>query len=156
MNAKLVWGMIGMMALITLAAARDLSAEPQAAGFMTTHRIDSLERYADWLAENVAYQADNGSGEWADPQTTIARGYGDCKDFALLTQQALRALGYEAQIYSVTFSSQDKRAITVFRVNGQYAFFSNDELYETDATDWQLFENYLHVDHGYFMPQLIS
>ena len=155
MKTRTIWGAIGwigMMAVMTT----NLYAEPQAANFMAANRIDTLEKYADWLGEHVSYQADNGSREWADPQTTIARGYGDCKDYALLNQQALRALGYEAQIYSVTFSSQDKHAICVFKVNGQYAFFSNDELYMTDATDWQTFENYLHIDHGYFNPQVIS
>jgi len=156
MNAKLFWGTIGLVAMVTLMPTKDLQADTTAVNLMTSQKIDTLEKYAEWLSEHVAYRADNGSREWADPQATVGRGYGDCKDFALLTQQALRALGYEAQIYSVTFSSQDKHAICVFRINGQYAFFSNDELYETAATDWREFENYLHIDHGYFMPQLIS
>ncbi len=156
MNAKVVWGTIGLIAMMTVMPTNNLQADTTAVTLMTSQQIDTLEKYADWLSEHIAYQADNGSREWADPQTTVARGYGDCKDFALLTQQALRTLGYEAQIYSVTFSSQDKHAICVFQINGQYAFFSNNEFYETDATDWQMFENYLHIDHGYFMPQLIS
>ncbi|MGH7197581.1 MAG: transglutaminase domain-containing protein [Candidatus Omnitrophota bacterium] len=155
MNAKMVWGVVGWIGMMAVMAT-NLYAEPQAVNFMTADRIDSLEKYAEWLGEHVAYQPDNGSREWADPQTTVARGYGDCKDYALLSQQALRTLGYEAQIYSVTFSSRDKHAICVFRVNGRYAFFSNDELYMTDASDWQALENYLHIDHGYFSPQVIS
>jgi predicted transglutaminase-like cysteine proteinase len=155
MNAKLLWGTIGLMAMMTMIPANNLQADTTAINLMTSQKIDTLEKYADWLGEHVEYRADNGSREWADPQTTVSRGYGDCKDFALLTQQALRALGYAAEIYSVTFSSQDKHAICVFLVKGRYAFFSNDEFYLTEAEDWQAFENYLHIDRGYFSPQLI-
>lgn len=119
-------------------------------------RIATVQNYTEWLSSRVSYQSDNGSREWADPQTTLKRGYGDCKDFALLNQEALKHLGYEARIYSVTQFNQDKHAITVFEAQGRYAFISNDELYLTEARTQDEFQAYLASQHQYFSPTQIK
>ena len=137
-----------------------LSGNAQAETFIGTilkdQQITTVQNYTEWLTDHISYRSDGGSREWADPQTTIKRGYGDCKDYALLNREALKHFGYESKIYSVTQFNQDKHAIVVFKTGGRYAFFSNDELYLTDALTEDDFRKYLASQHEYFSPQLIS
>ena len=45
--------------------------------------IDSYEDIAVWIEERVEYRSEN-TDEWLNPAETLARGYGDCDDFAIL------------------------------------------------------------------------
>ncbi|HXV19139.1 MAG TPA: transglutaminase domain-containing protein [Candidatus Omnitrophota bacterium] len=131
-------------------------AESFVGAVLKDQHIATVQSYADWLAGQVTYRSDGGSREWADPKTTLQRGYGDCKDYALLNREALRHLGYQARIFSVTQFNQDKHAIVVFQVEGRYAFLSNDELYLTDARTQDEFQAYLASQHEYFSPTEIK
>lgn len=153
MKKKILPGLIGFVFLL-VASGVSFAGAPLAE-FMRTNQLNTLEQYVDWLGNNVYYKSDNGSREWANPQETLARKYGDCKDYAVLNKEALRALGYNAEIYSVTFSSQDKHAICVFKINGSYAMISNAELYTTNISDWAEFQQYLFMEHGYFLPKIV-
>jgi transglutaminase-like putative cysteine protease len=54
-----------------------------------------------WVNGAVRYQADRGDA-WAAPATTLARGYGDCEDLALLKRAVLINSGIpERRIYFV-------------------------------------------------------
>lgn len=131
-------------------------AETFVGTILKDQQIATVQSYTEWLTDRVSYRSDGGSREWADPKTTLKRGYGDCKDYALLNREALKHLGYEARIYSVTQLNQDKHAIAVFQTGGRYAFLSNDELYLTDARTQDEFQKYLASQHEYFSPTLIN
>jgi len=126
-----------------------------ASTLLANNRLVSLEKYVSWLNQNVHYRLDEVSGEWAKPETTVTRGYGDCKDYSVLNKAALRALGHRADIYSVTYSSLGKHSICVFKIQGHYAFISNAELHTTTLSKWPDFEDYLLLEHGYFLPKLV-
>jgi len=144
-----------LMLFMTLAAGAAPAVHASVAGFLQSNQLHTLDQYVLWLGENIGYRSDDGAKEWADPETTLSRRYGDCKDYALLNKEALRSFGYHADIYSVTYSDQTKHAITVFKVSGRYALISNTELHVTDIASWDEFTQYLLIEHGYFTPQTV-
>lgn len=152
MKKRLLFSLMVLMMLVPNVTS---TAHASVAGLLQSNQLNTIEQYVDWLSGNVFYKSDNGAKEWADPEVTLARKYGDCKDYAVLNKEALRSLGHHADIYSVTYSSQDKHAIVVFKLNGRYALISNAELYTTDITSWDEFVQYLLIEHGYFNPQSV-
>lgn len=63
---------------------------------LTTHREIGL-----WLSAHVEYRYDD-IYEWSDPGVTLARGYGDCNDMAILYMNiAYVALGIEMELVLV-------------------------------------------------------
>lgn len=61
---------------------------------------DLLARVNQWVNREIAYVADDRNYRrrdyWATAEQTIARGSGDCEDFAILKMQMLRAAGVDA------------------------------------------------------------
>ena len=61
---------------------------------------DLLARVNQWVNREIAYVGDDRNYRrrdfWATAEQTIARGSGDCEDFAILKMQMLRAAGVDA------------------------------------------------------------
>jgi predicted transglutaminase-like cysteine proteinase len=62
---------------------------------------DLLARVNQWVNREIAYVNDDRNYRqrdfWATAEQTIARGKGDCEDFAILKMQMLRAAGVDAE-----------------------------------------------------------
>ncbi|WP_338424252.1 transglutaminase-like cysteine peptidase [Sphingopyxis kveilinensis] len=62
---------------------------------------DLLARVNQWVNREIAYVGDDRNYRrrdfWATAEQTIARGSGDCEDFAILKMQMLRAAGVDAE-----------------------------------------------------------
>ncbi|MBU0683969.1 MAG: transglutaminase-like domain-containing protein [Candidatus Omnitrophota bacterium] len=106
------------------------------------NNITSLEEYSAWLEKNIQYRADGENDEWALPQETLGRLYGDCEDYALLNVAVLRVLGYESKIV-ILGTSEKEHAICVFEKNGNFLWFDNAELKYTDAVTMGRFKQYM-------------
>jgi len=85
-----------------------------------------LARVNQWVNREIAYVGDDRNYRqrdfWATAEQTIARGSGDCEDFAILKMQMLRAAGVDA----------DKMKLVLLRdlaANADHAFL----LVQTDA-----------------------
>lgn len=95
--------------------------------------IRSIEDYALWLQKNIRYQKDDLNDAWDGPRQTIQRRYGDCEDFAFLTEAVLRIWGYETQVLALHTPGKTGHAICVFIKNGEYYIFDNARLLKTRA-----------------------
>ena len=87
---------------------------------------DLLARVNQWVNREIAYVNDDRNYRqrdfWATAEQTIARGKGDCEDFAILKMQMLRAAGVDA----------DRMKLVLLRdlaANADHAFL----LVQTDA-----------------------
>ena len=87
---------------------------------------DLLARVNQWVNREIAYVNDDRNYRqrdfWATAEQTIARGSGDCEDFAILKMQLLRAAGVDA----------DRMKLVLLRdlaANADHAFL----LVQTDA-----------------------
>lgn len=87
---------------------------------------DLLARVNQWVNREIAYVNDDRNYRqrdfWATAEQTIARGKGDCEDFAILKMQMLRAAGIDA----------DRMKLVLLRdlaANADHAFL----LVQTDA-----------------------
>lgn len=51
-----------------------------------------------WVREHIEYRRE-AADDWAAPQLTLQRGYGDCEDFVLLERALLLAAGWKSPVY---------------------------------------------------------
>ena len=73
-----------------------------ASGFIRSNPTDTLSLLKDLtlgVAEQISYQSREVEGTQS-PTQTLDRGWGSCRDFAVLFAEAARALGFGAQIVS--------------------------------------------------------
>ncbi|MFH1394869.1 MAG: transglutaminase-like domain-containing protein [Candidatus Omnitrophota bacterium] len=106
------------------------------------NNITTFEEYSAWISKNVQYKPDEGKDDWALPQETLGRLYGDCEDYALLNSAVLRVLGYKSKII-ILGTPEKEHAICVFEENGNFLWFDNGELKYTDAATMRQFEQYM-------------
>ena len=82
------------------------------------------EGVARFLRERIRFEEDTtlfGRPEyWQSPEEFLARGRGDCEDYALFTQALLERLGFEAFVFSVFGSHGYAHTVTVFLDGGRY------------------------------------
>ena len=87
---------------------------------------DLLARVNQWVNREIAYVGDDRNYRqrdyWATAEQTIARGKGDCEDFAILKMQMLRAAGVDAERMKLVL-------LRDLAANADHAFL----LVETDA-----------------------
>lgn len=102
--------------------------------FLKENNINSLEDYARWLTKHIRYQADINGDQWSTPTETLYKGFGDCEDFAFLSQAVLQALGYEAHVF-VSVRPGYAHAFCAFKMNGVYAVFDNERLIRTKTSN---------------------
>lgn len=139
-------------ATVSLAAPHNSTIGHQ---LIQQHNWPDLTSYAQWIDQNVDYRRDQGALDWARPETTLQRGYGDCKDYAMLNRAVLTAMGFEVKVYTVQFSDQSLHAICIFKVKGYYALMSNSEFEISSAKTWEDFQDYLLLNRGYFCPMVV-
>lgn len=76
--------LLGLCALIVwVAATSSCALRPE-----VTTEIPTFETPAEvweWVLRTIRYEADPGTEYWKTPEQTLADGYGDCDDRALLT-----------------------------------------------------------------------
>ncbi|MFC4295130.1 transglutaminase-like cysteine peptidase [Novosphingobium tardum] len=92
-----------------------------------------------WVNWHVRYRNDP-SDEWASAATTLARGYGDCEDFALAKMALLGALGIPADsMYLVLLHDRqgDQHAVLVVSREGRRYVLDNrtDRLLTAEQVD---------------------
>ncbi len=75
-----------------------------------------------WLEANIVYdygRASSGAGDYYDPLTTISKGSGVCRDFALLLAASLLSWGSdEALIMTLDLGGSAGHAFAAVRING--------------------------------------
>ena len=99
---------------------------------LKTNRISTLEDYSKWLKANIEYTPDNRDDIWTDPAETLKRRQGDCEDFAFLTAEVLKGLGYQPRFLALVREGE-AHAICVFKKDGYYMWFDNTTLKSTTA-----------------------
>lgn len=107
--------------------------------FISVNGLTTIEDYVNWLPANIRYQKDGIRDEWADPQTTVNRGVGDCEDLAFLNQAVLKHLGYFALVLSVRTATGTDHAICVYLNGGTFQWIDNYEVIQTTTGDFYQF-----------------
>jgi predicted transglutaminase-like cysteine proteinase len=107
---------------------------------INTEDIKSFQDYTQWLQKNIQYKKDTKDDEWSLPEQTLARGYGDCEDFAFLNAAFLQLLGYKPKVLAMVGGiKNDGHAICVFNKDGYYFWFDNTRLKKLRASSMQEF-----------------
>ncbi len=95
------------------------------------------ERLAAFLHQNVTFQDDlrlfGQVDYWQAPEEMIARGQGDCEDYALLAQDLLGRQGTEAFIFSLYGEAGYAHTVCVFVEKDLYNVMNQDRLMRLQA-----------------------
>ena len=106
---------------------------------------DRIGRVNRWVNRAVAYTSDRTlygkADHWATASETLARGKGDCEDYAIAKMEVLAAMGVARGDMYLTIARdlvrQDDHAVLIVKVDGRAILLDNasDELLDGDAAN---------------------
>jgi predicted transglutaminase-like cysteine proteinase len=94
-------------------------------------KLDAINRAVNHLVRYLPDDGDGGSGDiWASPAETLARGAGDCEDYAILKMSALKQAGVPMEDMSVVVVRDIRRNLyhAVLSVMTDDGYFILDNL----------------------------
>ena len=109
--------------------------------FLVSQQIYSLGEYVQWLKANIFYKSDIVS-EWASPQETLTRRFGDCEDYTILNISVLQVLGFQPR-FLASIQKNGGHAICVFEKDGLFFWFNNNQLIASSAKNFSEFKDYI-------------
>jgi len=96
--------------------------------FAAKTKIQQIEEVNIWANSQLSYRKD-GSDQWLSPAQSLARGRGDCEDYAILKYYILKSLGFtEAQLYMIVANDlvvRTEHAVLLINVDGQEYVLDN-------------------------------
>ena len=113
--------------------SRPLPLDEHLVSFFNQNNIQTIEDYARWLQTNITYQKDP-VDQWAQPEETLKKKYGDCEDYALLNAEVLKVFGYKPRIFILAHRGGN-HAVCAFEKDGYFLWFDNNHLKESTAQD---------------------
>ena len=117
----------------SILSARPVEEDLTVISVISRNNISSINDYSQWLNNNIAYRLDGVSDEWSASEVTLARGNGDCEDYAFLNMTVLRVLGYTPKVLAVG-GNGESHAVCVFKENGNYTIFDNAKLIRSNES----------------------
>lgn len=136
---------IGFLAVaLGLAGVSRVSSDPVSAENSldsAARACSSPERLARFLSARLAFQEDlslfGQADYWQAPEEVLARGRGDCEDYALLASDLLGRQGKEAFVFSIYGENGYAHTVCVFVENGRYNVLNQDRLvrYRADSLE---------------------
>ena len=72
---------------------------------------------------------------WQTPEEMLNLKKGDCEDFALFADAALKELGFESYVVSIYGKNQFAHTVAVFKQDGKYRVFNDGKLYKYDTNN---------------------
>ena len=70
---------------------------------------------------------------WQSPQEMLNLKKGDCEDFALFADAALKELGFESYVVSMYGKNKFAHTVTVFKQDGKFRVFNDGKIYKYDT-----------------------
>jgi predicted transglutaminase-like cysteine proteinase len=110
--------------------------------------IKNLDDYIYWLKKTIKYKSDGTKDNWADPQETLRKKYGDCEDLAFLNAAFLHAVGFQTKVLGIIMGLGGNHAICVFKEKNYYSWIDNTELKRTQAESILQFTKYITSRYG--------
>ena len=109
-------------------------------GFLVSNKIRTLQDYSHWLNENIEYHEEPFPDPWIGPEALLASRRGDCEDYALLTMNVMRVLGFQPKVLALVRINRNgqivrSHAICVVKSKTGYLWFDNGELKEAQVGD---------------------
>ena len=95
------------------------------------------EALAEFLHQHIRFSEDWVSmgveDYWRRPEEFLAQGEGDCEDYALLSEEVLRRLGWEAFTFSLYGQGGYAHTVCVFRDGFSYSVVNQDRVMHLKA-----------------------
>ncbi|MCM8558387.1 transglutaminase-like cysteine peptidase [Sphingomicrobium sediminis] len=143
------------------------SARRVATDLADADRMEAIKTINAYVNARVAFTEDRDqyrvADRWSRAADTLARGAGDCEDYAIAKMQMLRAAGFaEEDLYLVVLKDLVRRAdhaVLVVRHEGRFLVLDNgtDKILDSDAVrDYRPILTYSAGQswtHGYSRPQ---
>ena len=123
------------LAALLFAAAGPVSSEPGwAEGPLDSiaRNLSTPEALARFLHSHITFQEDlplfGQADYWQAPEELLARGRGDCEDYALLACDLLSRRGAKAFLFSLYGTGGYAHTVCVFMDGGRYSVMNQDRL----------------------------
>jgi len=94
---------------------------------LANEQIRTPEDFSLWLRRHVNYKPDGPDDMWQKANDTLSNRQGDCEDYAFLTSEVMRVLGYLTHILAVT-GPGNAHAICTFQDGEDFVWFDNDKI----------------------------
>lgn len=124
-----------IVALLCAAGVGEVSSDPSPAESMlesVARAYPSPEQLAHFLQSHMVFQEDlslfGQVDYWQGPEEALARGRGDCEDYALLARDLLIRQGKEAFLFSLYGEPGYAHTVCVFVEDGRYSVLNQDRL----------------------------
>jgi hypothetical protein len=95
-------------------------------------RLNSPEALGAFLIRQMRFQEDarlfGEADYWQSPEEFLARGSGDCEDYALLAQAVLERQGVDSFVFSLYGEGGYAHTVCVFLEGGRYSVVNQDRL----------------------------
>ena len=127
--------------------AQPASQPKDVAQLLKNNHIQTVDDYARWLGQNIKYVKISGHEEWESWQTTVLRGYGDCKNLSALNAEVLKNLGFNPRLIGYDMGSGG-HLFTIFEKNGVFNIFDNTNLYATQLRSMEDVGSLLFQKHN--------
>lgn len=128
--------------------ARPKPLDKKIVDIIDLYQINSLEDYSQWLGQNIKYNSDKTTDTWSVPLETLDKKQGDCEDFAFLTMEFIRVVGFKPHFLALV-RKKKAHAICTFKHNGYYAWFDNEKLKTTQTTSLDEFAKHIADNYDY-------
>lgn len=103
----------------------------------TLNQIHSPKDLSKFMRKNFKFVEDAANfgkvDYWQSPEEMLSLKKGDCEDFALFADAALKELGFESHVVSIYGKNQFAHTVTVFKQDGKYRAFNDGKLYKYDT-----------------------
>lgn len=99
--------------------------------------IDSPKNLSKFMRKNFKFVEDRDNfgkvDYWQRPEEMLANKKGDCEDYALFADAALKELGFESEVVSIYGTNQFAHTVTAFKQDGKWRIFNDGKLYKYDT-----------------------
>lgn len=100
-------------------------------------KIDSPKNLSKFMRKNFKFVEDRDNfgkvDYWQSPEEMLQLKKGDCEDFALFADAALKELGFESEVVSIYGPNQFAHTVTAFKQDGKWRVFNDGKLYKYDT-----------------------
>jgi len=133
--------LIAVIVVVAVMAQAPISAQVPSPALLhlspVLEKISTPKDLSKFMRKNFKFVEDRENfgkiDHWQSPEEMLALRKGDCEDYALFADAALKELGYESQVVSIYGDNQFAHTVTAFKQDGKWRIFNDGKLYKFDT-----------------------
>lgn len=128
---------VTLIAALCILSPATSFGKPSTGELRTLEKLRSPEAISGFMLQNFKFVKDDDQFQkqdyWQSTEEFWKNRAGDCEDFALFAQAALKRVGIETRVVSLYAPGGYAHTVAIFRQNGTYHVMNDGRLYRYDA-----------------------